>query len=113
MKMLLALLGIWCVIVTLYAMGVSIGLGEEVERRDKTVKYLQDRLAELSRTAHEQEKAIAEAKALVHDPHFKAVGFCSECKNGTYSKTLGCYLYGGLEKTEFEFCSDFEGKDES
>ena len=112
MKIWLAILIIWNVVMILYSIGVSIGMGEEIERKDNAISYLQKQLSEALKKLEHDTALIADLGSQVQDPHTKTVGFCCECKNATYSKTLGCYLCGGLEKTEFEFCSDFKRKNE-
>lgn len=50
------ILALYSIFITLYAMGISIGSGEEIEKKDNTIQYLQDQLSDALKRLEKEEK---------------------------------------------------------
>ena len=110
MTWILTLLIIWCVVLFVYGVLVTVVMGKEnheldckLAGKDRTIQIYKD-------LTDEQRRRIADLATIVNDPHMRCVGFCEDCKSATYSVFLKTYLCEGIDKKKHDYCSDFQSR---
>ena len=106
MKVWIIVMILWALIMTIYALLSTISLGEELEKAEKKLQYRENVINNQSEEMANLRRKIADLRTINNDPHTRIVGFCSECSEGKWSESLGCYLCGIEEKGEHDYCSD-------
>ena len=83
----------------------------EVDDLKRDLSAKDTRIKAMERQIETDDWIFTEQKRIIKDPHFRKVVFCSECKSGRYSETIGSYLCGIEEKEEKDYCSSGDRKD--
>ena len=110
MTWILTLLIIWCVVLFVYGVLVTVVMGKEnheldckLSGKDRTIQIYKD-------LTDEQRRRIGDLATIVNDPHMRCVGFCEDCKHSTYSVFLKTHLCDGVDKKPKDYCSDFQSR---
>ena len=110
---LFALVALVVVLVTALVVAVSEAAEAltEVDDLKRDLSAKDTRIKAMERQIETDDWIFTEQKRIIKDPHFRKVVFCSECKSGRYSETIGSYLCGIEEKEEKDYCSSGDPKD--
>ena len=110
MTWILTLLIIWCVVLFIYGVAVTVVMGKENQELDCKGAGQDRKLNIYKELVEEQRRKIADLATIVNDPHMRCVGFCEDCKSATYSVFLQTYLCEGIDKKKHDYCSDFQSR---